>query len=101
MTNREELEKLDINQLYQWVNRQYENYTAGILKEEEYLADLDYYKTKLALSSEDPKPPMVDTDDTTNVAETQPSKTKATHPSQVRSTSIAGLRKKLLDELNG
>ena len=92
MSNREELEKLDINQLYNWVNNQYENYSGGKITEAEYLTDLDFYKTKLALSNEDPKPPTSDI-----AASDRP---KVTPPSQVRSTSIAGLRKKLLDELN-
>ena len=93
MSSKEELEKLDINQLYSWVNKQYDNYTDGKITEQEYLTDLDFYKTKLALSNEDPKPPTSDV----NVSDTGP---KVTPPSQVRSTSIAGLRKKLLDELN-
>lgn len=93
MSNREELEKLDINQLYNWVNKQYDNYSGGKITEAEYLGDLDFYKTKLALSNEDPKPPTSDA----NVSDDRPS---VTPPSQVRSTSIAGLRKKLLEELN-
>ena len=91
MSNRDDLEKLDINQLYNWVNNQYDNYIGGKISEQEYLTDLDFYKTKLALSNEDPKPPTSDTED---------DRPKVTPPSQVRSTSIAGLRKKLLDELN-
>ncbi|MCE7734002.1 MAG: hypothetical protein GPJ54_03930 [Candidatus Heimdallarchaeota archaeon] len=93
MSSREDLEKLDINQLYNWVNKQYDNYTGGQITETEYLADLDFYKTKLALSNEDPKPPTSD-------VEVSDKQSKVTSPSQVRSTSIAGLRKKLLDELN-
>ncbi len=92
MSNKEHLEKLDINQLYNWVNTQYDNYSAGKITEQEYLSDLEYYKTKLALSTEDPKPPTSD-------AERTDPRPAVTPPNQVRSTSIAGLRKKLLDEL--
>ena len=96
MEKREELDKLDINQLYEWVNEQYDKFTAGNISEADYQADLDYYKAKLAKSNSDPDPVSITTDVESN-PESQQSKIST---SKVRSTSIAGLRKKLLDELN-
>ena len=96
MDKREELEKLDINQLYEWVNQQYDNFTAGNITEAVYQADLDYYKAKLATSNNDP---TVSTTTSEEVSTTT-TKDSKTPTSKVRSTSIAGLRKKLLDELN-
>ncbi|OLS20767.1 MAG: hypothetical protein HeimC2_35850 [Candidatus Heimdallarchaeota archaeon LC_2] len=94
MDNREELEKLDINQLYEWVNQQYDNFAEGKISETVYQSDLDYYKSKLATSNNDPKPVTKLTEEVTKTED------KKTPTSKVRSTSIAGLRKKLLDELN-
>ncbi len=96
MMSRNELDKLDINQLYEWVNQQYNNFSAGKISETEYQSDLDYYKAKLAQSNSDPTS-VPNTTEVVSNAEPEKSKTST---SRVRSTSIAGLRKKLLDELN-
>ena len=85
------VENMNINRLFDWVNGRYEEYAAGQISEEQYLSDLDYYKKRLA-ESED------------NVVEQYTTKEERApaekiNPAKVRSTSIAGLRKKLLEEM--
>lgn len=96
MEPRNELDKLDINQLYEWVNQQYDNFASGKISEAEYQADLDFYKSKLAQSNNDPTP-VASSSNTPSSMDPEKGKTSTR---RVRSTSIAGLRKKLLDELN-
>ncbi|MHA2090701.1 MAG: hypothetical protein ACW98K_07565 [Candidatus Kariarchaeaceae archaeon] len=90
MANRSQLEGLSIEELYDWVTNRYNQYSEGEISEEEYLADLDYYKSQLAQSEEE----VAEVSGTTKTSyEEKPGSTR------VRSTSIAGLRKKLMDEL--
>ncbi len=90
MANRSQLEGLSIEELYEWVNDKYNQYSEGEITEEDYLADLDYYKTRLAHSQEEP---------VTVSTQTKTSSKEKPVSTRVRSTSIAGLRKKLMDEL--
>lgn len=71
-------------ELYKWINERYEMCMNGDITEEEYLKDLEEYKIKIG--QEEAKQAK-------EKKQTQVSKSK------VRSTSIAGLRSKLLDEL--
>ncbi|MHA2404475.1 MAG: hypothetical protein ACXADH_15865 [Candidatus Kariarchaeaceae archaeon] len=90
MANRSQLEGLSIEELYDWVTNRYNQYSEGEITEEEYLADLDYYKSQLAHGQEE----QVEVSGPTKTfIEEKPGSTR------VRSTSIAGLRKKLMDEL--
>jgi hypothetical protein len=70
------------DELYKWINERYEACIKGDISEDQYLKDLDEYKLKI--SQEEKKV-------TENSGK---SKTK-----KVKSTSIAGLRSKLLEEL--
>lgn len=79
-----------MNKLYEWINSRYEEYTAGKISEETYTADLEIYKKKLAKSEENIE---------TYVTEEEVQPQERINPNMVRSTSIAGLRKKLLEEL--
>lgn len=88
MSSRSTLESMTIEELYEWVNTRYTNYTEGSVTEEEYLNDLEYYKERLANSQETVEEPKVK-----NQVSEKPKRTR------VRSTSIAGLRKKLMEEL--
>ncbi len=72
-------------QLYDWINSRYEACKRGEITEEEYLADLAVYKQKLS-----------ELDDQENIPV---HKTASGDLKTVKSTSIAGLRKKLLEEL--
>ncbi len=83
-----DLSSFTIEELYDWVNERYNEYSKGAIKEEDYLEDLEYYKTRLASSQEDVKPEVKSKTDNKKLPITR-----------VRSTSIAGLRKKLMDEL--
>lgn len=83
------MESDNIDELYTWINKRYEDYTDGFISKEAYQKDLEHYKKKLALA-ESPQ------EDKT-VEEKQDPQSIA--PNQVRSTSIAGLRKKLLEEM--
>ncbi|MCY3411158.1 MAG: hypothetical protein INQ03_05915 [Candidatus Heimdallarchaeota archaeon] len=85
------METEDINKLYEWVNSRYEQYAQGIITEEEYLKDLDYYKKKLAQSEQDIQQYVTEEEEVSNQEKINPNK--------VRSTSIAGLRAKLLEEM--
>ncbi|MHA2251844.1 MAG: hypothetical protein ACXAD7_15885 [Candidatus Kariarchaeaceae archaeon] len=85
-----DLETLSIEELYEWVNGRYNEYTEGQIAEEVYLKDLEYYKQRLASSQELPTEEIK--------VKNEPSKTTK-KSTRVRSTSIAGLRKKLMDEL--
>ena len=86
----DELKKLDLDQIYKWINDRYENYLGGLISESEYLLNLDYYKNRLALSAEEPN----------TLTKVEPKlKIKPVHPDDVKSTSIAGLRAKLQEEL--
>ena len=79
----------DINKLYEWINGRYESYANGDISEEEYLKDLDFYKQKLAKSEESVEQYITQEEEI-------PDEEKI-NPNKVRSTSIAGLRKKLLE----
>ena len=80
----------DMNKLYEWINTRYEQYTAGNISEETYLTDLELYKNKLAKSEANIE---------TYITEEEIQPQERINPSKVRSTSIAGLRKKLLEEM--
>ena len=82
----------DINKLYEWVNQRYNQYLNEEITEEEYSHDLNEYKKKLAESQENIEK-YVQTETTTRTPKDK------INPNKVRSTSIAGLRKKLLDEM--
>lgn len=84
----------DVNKLYEWVNERYNLYLNGNITEEVYTKDLDVYKKKLAESHENIEK-YVQKDENT------PKRTPRDKidPNKVRSTSIAGLRKKLLEEM--
>ena len=84
----------DVNKLYEWVNERYNLYLEGEITEEAYTQDLDVYKKKLAKSQENIEK-YVQKDEST---QKRTPKDKI-DPNKVRSTSIAGLRKKLLDEM--
>jgi DNA mismatch repair ATPase MutS len=84
----------DVNKLYTWINKRYNLYLNGELAEEDYTQDLDIYKAKLAESQENIEK-YVQKEET---SKTRTPKDKI-NPNKVRSTSIAGLRKKLLDEM--
>lgn len=72
-------------ELYEWINGRYEACKRGEITEDEYLKDLSVYKEKLA---------------SLNIKDEIPvHKTASGDLATVKSTSIAGLRKKLLDEL--
>ncbi len=85
----------DINALYEWINKRYEQYINGDIAEEVYLKDLDFYKQKLAESEENIEP-FVETED---IDKSKLEAEEKINPNKVRSTSIAGLRKKLLEEM--
>ncbi|RMG27846.1 MAG: hypothetical protein D6732_19740 [Methanobacteriota archaeon] len=72
-------------ELYEWINSRYEACKRGEISEDEYLKDLAEYKEKLA---------KLDVGENIPVHKTASGDLKT-----VKSTSIAGLRKKLLDEL--
>jgi hypothetical protein len=83
------METDNIDELYIWINKRYEDFTDGFISEEDYLKDLEHYKKKLALAETTyPEKTVEKREDPDSIA-----------PSQVRSTSIAGLRKKLLEEM--
>ncbi len=82
----------DINKLFEWINARYEEYAKGAITEDEYLTDLEFYKNKLA-KSEGNIEKYVTKEEEVPVEE-------KINPNKVRSTSIAGLRKKLLDEMS-
>ena len=84
----------DVNKLYTWINERYNLYLNGELSEEEYTQDLDAYKEKLAETQENIEKYVQKDVSTQN----RTPKDKI-NPNKVRSTSIAGLRKKLLDEM--
>ncbi len=69
---------------YKWIQSRYEACINGEISEEEYMKDLEEYKRRLGTQAEETK-------------ESNTSEAK-TH-TKVRSTSIAGLRNKLLEEL--
>ncbi|MDH5401877.1 MAG: hypothetical protein OEZ01_08435 [Candidatus Heimdallarchaeota archaeon] len=83
-----DLSNLNITELYEWVNSQYEKFSNGEISEEQYNEYLEYYKERLAKSETQ----------TQNVSDNQV-KVKKVEPSKVKSTSIAGLRKKLMEEM--
>ena len=82
-------ESNDPDELYEWINSRYEDYSNDEITEDEYLQDLDYYKRRLAELEETPK------EETTTQSEENQEM-----PKRVRSTSIAGLRKKLMEEMD-
>ena len=84
----------DVNKLYEWVNERYNLYLGGEITEEVYTKDLEIYKKKLAESQENIEK-YVQEDEK---AQKRTPNDKI-NPNKVRSTSIAGLRKKLLDEM--
>ncbi len=69
---------------YKWIQSRYEACINGEISEEEYMKDLEEYKRRLGTQAEEAK-------DT--------SSSDAKPHTKVRSTSIAGLRNKLLEEL--
>lgn len=81
----------DINKLYEWINSRYEEYASGKITEAEYMKDLEYYKAELAKSEENINQYITE--------EEEIPKEEKINPNKVRSTSIAGLRKKLLEEM--
>ncbi len=82
----------DVNELYEWVTKRYNQYLEGEITEDEYTQDLNEYKRKLAESQENIDK-YVQTEKTTRTPKDK------INPDKVRSTSIAGLRQKLLDEM--
>ena len=82
----------EVNKLYEWVNQRYNQYLEGEINEEEYTHDLSEYKKKLAESQENIEK-YVQAETSTRTPKDK------INPNKVRSTSIAGLRKKLLDEM--
>lgn len=86
------LEKMDLDKIYVWINKQYEIYASDQISESEYLSNLEYYKRRLALSTDEVKSP------TSNEIKADTG-LKAIPPDQVKTTSIEGLRKKLAAEL--
>ena len=86
------MEEKSINELFDWINLQYERYTSEEITEDEYMSNLEYYKKRLAASEEQ-------VTEYTTEEEVLPS--EKINPKKVRSTSIASLRAKLLDEMNG
>ena len=70
---------------YKWIQSRYEACMNGEISEEEYLKDLDEYKKKLGSQGTE--------------EEKVKSGSSSTSSTRVRSTSIAGLRNKLLEEL--
>lgn len=93
-----QLEKFSIDQLYDWVNKQYQAFADGKIAEDVYQKYLDYYKTRLASDEGSNQTSSVDEPVTSSVDEPV---TSSVDTSKVRSTSIAGLRKKLLEEIRG
>ena len=79
----------NVDELYSWINGRYEEYSQDKITEEEYQTDLDYYKQRLA--------ELESTEETTEPAEQIDEVIE--QPKNVRSTSIAGLRKKLMEEM--
>ena len=80
----------DIEELYEWVNSLYEKYSKGEITEDEYMKAYNHYTTRkeeLEQSSKD-EAVVEDTPKPQDIA-----------PEKVRSTSIAGLRKKLMEEM--
>jgi len=80
----------NIDDLYAWINERYEAYTRDEIDEETYLAELEEYKKRLVEFEEQEKP--------VKKVEKKVDQ-QSISPEKVRSTSIAGLRKKLLDEM--
>ncbi len=72
-------------ELYDWINSRYEACKRGEITEDEYLKDLAEYKKKLE---------QLDSKEDIPVHKTASGDIKT-----VKSTSIAGLRSKLLEEL--
>ena len=68
---------------YKWIQSRYEACMNGEISEEEYLKDLDDYKKRLGSQG----------------TEKEKVKSGSSSTTRVRSTSIAGLRNKLLEEL--
>ncbi|MHA2504736.1 MAG: hypothetical protein ACXAE3_17945 [Candidatus Kariarchaeaceae archaeon] len=79
----------NLDELYEWVNSLYEKYSNGEVPEEEYMEAYNFYiKRKEEMESE-PVPNVQNVDD----------EEVSVSPEKVRSTSIAGLRKKLMEEM--
>ncbi len=73
-------------QLFEWINSRYEACRRGEISEETYMKELAEYNAKIAKLEKNTKEKIVEKNEDGSLK-------------RVRSTSIAGLRSKLLDEL--